>query len=96
LTQLVCLFGCGDEGLSTERTALWFLVHDSKQGFVSCYDPWGESFDRGLHFPGMLCRVGWQLVTDVSEQCVGPICKGYAFLDCFTLEDGTDMLSWNW
>jgi hypothetical protein len=44
----------------------------------SCYDPWGESFGRGLHFCGTLCRVGWQLVTDISGQCIGPICKGQA------------------
>jgi len=43
----------------------------------------------------MLCRVHWQLVTDVSGQPIGPTFKGQAVqeeLDCLTLEDETDRL----
>ena len=43
----------------------------------------------------MLCRVDWQLVTDVSGQPNGPTFKSQAVqeeLDCLTLEDETDRL----
>jgi hypothetical protein len=46
----------------------------------------------------MLCSVHRQLVTDVLGQPIGPIFKGQAvqqILDCLTLQDGTDWLSWN-
>ena len=34
--------------------------------------------------------VGWQLVTDVSKEQIGPIYKGV--LGCLTIEEGTDKL----
>ena len=44
----------------------------------------------------MLRSVDWQLVTDVSAQCVLQMyrCEA-AFLDCLILEDGTNGLSRN-
>lgn len=53
------------------------------------------------HVPGILRIVEWQFLTDLSEQPVFPFFKGQAlqgesfFLDCLTLEGGTDRLSRN-
>jgi hypothetical protein len=45
---------------------------------------------------GMLRSVDWYLVTDVSEQPIGPIFEGQAVKEkCLTLEDVNDRLSRN-
>ena len=52
----------------------------------------------GFHSSGMVGSVAWYLVTGVSRQPIGPIFKQskkkLVFLDCLTLEDGTNRLCW--
>ena len=48
---------------------------------------------------GMLHRVDWYLVTNISGKTIDPVFRGQAvqgeFLNCLTLEGGTNRLSWN-
>ena len=48
---------------------------------------------------GMLQRVDWYLVTNFSEKTNDPVFRGQGFqgefLNCLTLEGGTNRLSWN-
>jgi hypothetical protein len=49
-----------------------------------------------LRSSGLLLSVNWQLLTDMSRQTVGHMCKQNASQEkCLTIEDGTDGLSRN-
>jgi len=49
-----------------------------------------------LRSSGLLYSVNWQLLTDMSRQIVGHMCKQKASqTKCLTIEDGTDGLSRN-
>jgi hypothetical protein len=53
-----------------------------------------------IRYSGMLRKVDWLLTTDVSAQTIDLFFKSQAvqeefYLDCLTLDDGTDRLSRN-
>jgi len=58
-----------------------------------------QALRRDLHSSGILRSADWWFVFDISGQPIGSIFEGQTlrevFLDCLTLEDGTDGLSRN-